>query len=93
MLINLLLFIGKSLVVLKVSKAVEFLIDGSIQQTPIERKVNFLRSKGLTDHEITVSLQRAAARCNQNSYTINASLFVSHFSKLFYLNKLTSMCF
>lgn len=33
---------------------------------PIDRKVNFLRSKGLTDPEIQVSLQNATSLCNQN---------------------------
>lgn len=39
-----------------------------IRNTPIEKKVNFLRSRGLTDHEIQLSLQQAAAIYNDNKH-------------------------
>lgn len=42
------------------------MIAGPVKNMPIDRKVNFLRSKGLTDPEIQVSLQNASALCNQN---------------------------
>ncbi|KAF0770270.1 peroxisomal membrane protein PEX14-like isoform X1 [Aphis craccivora] len=43
-----------------VSKATAFLVDEKVQKTPVERQVNFLRKKGLTDYEIQVAMQRAA---------------------------------
>lgn len=42
------------------------MIADKIRNTPIERKVNFLRSRGLTEHEIQLSLQKAAAMYNDN---------------------------
>ncbi|XP_060852942.1 peroxisomal membrane protein PEX14-like isoform X1 [Rhopalosiphum padi] len=49
-----------------VSKATEFLIDETVQKMPVDKKVNFLRKKGLTDYEIQTSIQRAAVIYNDN---------------------------
>ncbi|VVC44450.1 Peroxisome membrane anchor protein Pex14p, N-terminal [Cinara cedri] len=58
-----------------VSKATEFLTAEKIRNTPIEKKVNFLRSRGLTDHEIQLSLQKAAAMYTDTKYShVNSSL-------------------
>ncbi|KAL5244453.1 hypothetical protein ACI65C_011863 [Semiaphis heraclei] len=49
-----------------VAKAVEFLVLESIQKMSAERKINFLRKKGLTDAEIQYSMQKAAMICYEN---------------------------
>ncbi|XP_025193293.1 peroxisomal membrane protein PEX14-like [Melanaphis sacchari] len=59
-----------------VSKATEFLIDEIVQKMPVEKKVNFLRKKGLTDYEIQTSIQRAAAICNDNQNKQNVGISV-----------------
>ncbi|XP_050433265.1 peroxisomal membrane protein PEX14 isoform X2 [Adelges cooleyi] len=49
-----------------VIKATEFLNTDAIKNTPMDRKVQFLRSKGLTDHEIKLALNRVLMVSGQN---------------------------
>lgn len=68
------------IVCLQVSKATEFLINSTIKNTSMDKRINFLRSKGLTEDEIKLSIKRAAMIFNQNqqSFVPNSHQFVSY---------------
>ena len=42
-----------------VESAVTFLLDGSISDSPLAKKIEFLEAKGLTDDEVKEAIRRA----------------------------------
>jgi len=55
------------------------LVDEKVQKTPVERQVNFLRKKGLTDYEIQVAMQRAApVNDNPNKQNVGIPLVYNY---------------
>jgi peroxin-14 len=55
-----------------VSSAVTFLRDPSVASSPVEKRMEFLKSKNLTQEEIEISLARAAEDPNQPAAAQNA---------------------
>ncbi|RVX73768.1 hypothetical protein B0A52_02658 [Exophiala mesophila] len=58
-----------------VSSAVTFLQDPSVSSAPVEKRIEFLKSKNLTEEEIEVSLARAAGEPSQYSPSQNAPYY------------------
>nr|BAK41865.1 peroxisomal membrane protein Pex14p [Ogataea methanolica] len=56
-----------------VSSAVDFLLDKSIGDSPLAKKIEFLESKGLSESEVQEALARAQRGVNQPSVAVSSS--------------------